>query len=241
MNDILEAILAFVRDMDPVLRTLAAGIAIMLETSVLVGLVIPGDSIVLLAASGVRGAVQWVSMIAVVLLGSLLGESIGFALGRLFGPRIRASRAGRWMGRERWAAAERLLERRGGIAIFASRFLPVLHSLVPLTVGMSQFGYWRFLRWTVPACALWATTYTSAAAAAAAGYEQFSGSLRGAGYFFVAAIVAFMLLTWGGKRLLERSMRAELKGQATSREPDPGLSLGEDKPERTSQRSASRA
>ncbi|MDO5052436.1 MAG: DedA family protein [Pseudoclavibacter sp.] len=211
MTGLLDQLLSFVRDMDPLLRTLAAGAAIMLETSILVGLLVPGDSIVLVAASGVRGPGQWLGMIVAVLLGSLAGESFGFWLGRLFGPRIRASRPGRWIGPERWRAAERLLDRRGGAAIFASRFLPVLHSLVPLTVGMSRFSYVRFLKWTAPACLLWASAYTSVSASAALGYEQLSDSLHSAGALFAAIILLFLACVWLGKRLVHRSMRRDME------------------------------
>ena len=53
MNEILSGILDAVQSVDPVVRTVLAGIAIMLETSVLVGLVVPGDTIVIGAATAV--------------------------------------------------------------------------------------------------------------------------------------------------------------------------------------------
>ena len=76
-------------------------------------------------------------MLVAVVVGSLAGESVGFLLGRWFGHRIRRSKLGTRLGESNWLRAERYLERRGGFAVFASRFLPVLHSLVPLTVGMT--------------------------------------------------------------------------------------------------------
>ena len=50
--------------------------------------------------------------------------------------------------------------------MFVSRFLPVLHSLVPLTVGMSTMRYRRFIAWTLPACLIWATAYVTVGATA---------------------------------------------------------------------------
>ena len=104
------------------------------------------------------------SSIIAVVIGALIGESIGFWLGRYLGPKIRHSRLGRRIGEENWERSERYLRRRGGPAIFISRFLPVLHSLVPLTVGMSGYSYRRFLAWTAPACIIWASLYVSVAA-----------------------------------------------------------------------------
>ena len=133
-------------------------------------------------------------LIIAVVIGALLGESIGFWLGRFLGPKIRHSRLGRRIGDENWERSERYLRRRGGPAIFVSRFLPVLHSLVPLTVGMSGYSYRRFLAWTVPACVIWARLYVTVAALAAGTYRELADQLHFAGYIFVGIIVAFLLL-----------------------------------------------
>ncbi|CAL4859607.1 DedA family protein [Microbacterium sp. MM2322] len=202
MNEILDWLLDTVQAVDPVVRTLFAGLAMMLETSVLVGLVVPGDTIVIVAGTAVDSLGEGAWLVLAVLVGSLLGESIGFALGRWLGPRIRFSRVGRLVGERNWVRAELYLRRRGGPAIFLSRFLPVLHSLVPLTVGMSGFAYRRFLTWTVPACAVWSVAYVSVAAAAAEGYRDLSDSLHSAGYLFVGVIAAFLLLVYIAKRVI---------------------------------------
>ena len=85
----------------------------------------------LVASTAVDGPAQYVGMLVAVIVGALSGESIGFALGRFFGPKIRDSRLGRRIGIKNWHRAENYVDRRGGIAVFVSRFLPVLHSLVP--------------------------------------------------------------------------------------------------------------
>jgi len=204
VNEILSWILDVVQSVDPVLRTLLAGFGILLETSILVGLVVPGDSIALVAATGVENVPQFVFLVLSVIVGALAGESIGFALGRFFGPRIRASRLGRRIGEHNWQRAETYLDRRGGLAIFVSRFLPVLHSLIPLTVGMSTMRYRRFMSWTVPACVLWALAYVSVGALAAGSYRQMADRLHYAGYVFVGIIVAFVIAVLVGKKVLSK-------------------------------------
>ena len=101
--------------------------------------------------------------------------------------------------------AETYLARRGGIAVFLSRFIPVLHSLIPLTVGMSPMRYRRFMAWTVPACVLWALAYVSVGTFAAGGYRELSRELHGAGYLFVAAIALFAVLVFVVKKLINRA------------------------------------
>ncbi|WP_159502304.1 DedA family protein [Microbacterium sp. 18062] len=222
MNEALTWILDAVRSVDPGLRVLLAGIAIMLETSVLVGLIVPGDTIVIVAGTAVATPLEAVVLGAAVVVGSLLGESLGYLLGRVLGPRIRRSRLGRRIGEANWLRSERYLERRGGPAIFISRFLPVLHSLVPLTVGMSAYSYRRFLAWTAPACVLWATLYIGVAAAAAGTYRELSESIHFAGYIFVGIIVVFLALVFVTKKVIERAERRHMTGDADSPTTDAG-------------------
>ncbi|MDQ1128663.1 DedA family protein [Microbacterium sp. SORGH_AS_0888] len=218
MNDVLTWILDAVQTVPAELRIVIAGIAMMLETSVLVGLIVPGDTIVIVAGTGVgspaEGVVLWLAVVA----GSLAGESIGFLLGRYLGPWLRRSALGRRIGEANWSRSERYLRRRGGPAIFLSRFLPVLHSLVPLTVGMSRYSYRRFLAWSAPACAIWAGLYIGFAVAAAGTYRELSERIHFAGYIFVAVVVVFLVLVLGAKKLithLERRHLADADDPAT--------------------------
>lgn len=205
MNDLLGWILDTVRNVDPVLRLLIAGIGMLLETSILVGLIVPGDTIVLVSATGIADWPQYFALLVTVILGSLTGESVGFALGRYFGPRIQASKLGKRLGQHHWVRAETYLDRRGGIAVFVSRFLPVLHALIPLTVGMSTMRYRKFLAWTAPACVLWAVAYVSVGALAAGSYRQLSAQLHFAGYFFVGVIAVFLVLVLLVKKIVTKA------------------------------------
>jgi membrane-associated protein len=227
VNDILSWILDTIESVDPVLRIFLAGLAILLETSVLVGLIVPGDTVVIVASLAtpdpLTNPAQYLGLIAAVVVGALAGESIGFALGRYFGPKIRASRVGRRIGERNWRRAENYLDRRGGIAVFISRFLPVLHSLVPLTVGMSTMRYRRFMAWTLPACLIWATAYVTVGATAGGVTRRLiSEQLHWAGYVFVAIIAGFLVVVYLVKRLLskvsEHDMAIPGDGDANTRD-----------------------
>jgi membrane protein DedA with SNARE-associated domain len=204
VNDLLTTLLDLVQSVDPVLRTVLAGVAMVLETSVLLGLVVPGDTVAIVSATAVASPVEFGALVVALVLGALVGESVGFALGRFFGPRIRASFLGRRIGEANWVRAENYLARRGGMAVFVSRFLPVLHSLIPLTVGTSPMRYRTFVAWTTPACILWALAYVSVGAAAAGSYRELADRLHQAGYVFVGIIVAFALVVVVVKKLLHR-------------------------------------
>ena len=204
MDAFLLWLLDTVQSIDPVTRTLIAGVAVMLETSILIGLIVPGDTVVIIASMGVASPLEGAAMVIAVVVGALIGEGIGFALGRWLGPHIRSSWLGRKIGEHNWVRAERYLARRGGIAIFLSRFLPVLHSLVPLTVGMSHYSYRRFLAWTAPACVLWALAYVSVTSLAAGSFRELVDRVHFAGYIFVGVIAVFLLVVLLGKKLLTR-------------------------------------
>jgi membrane-associated protein len=210
LNGALSYILDTVQSVDPVLRTILAGLAIMLETSILIGLIVPGDTVVIVASTAVASPLEAVILIAAVIMGALVGESVGFALGRYFGPKIRLSRLGNWIGQAHWDQAERYLGRRGGIAVFISRFLPVLHSLIPVTVGMSAMRYRTFMAWTVPATTIWSIGYVSVGALAAGSFRELLDQLHYAGYIFVAIVAGFVVLALIAKKLLHRSQQRHM-------------------------------
>jgi membrane-associated protein len=215
VNELLAWVLGMVDSVDPIMRTVLAGVGVMLETSVLVGLIIPGDSIVIVASLATDNPfvnpVPFIALVLTVILGSLIGESIGFALGRYFGPKIRRSALGRRIGEDHWTRAENYLDRRGGIAVFVSRFLPVLHSLVPLTVGMSTMTYRKFMTWTIPACTIWALAYVSVGTTAGeVTRDLISKQLHYAGYVFVGIIAIFVVAVMVVKSVLARSQRRHM-------------------------------
>jgi membrane-associated protein len=204
MNEILDSILGFIEDVPPVVRIVLTGIAIMLETSVLIGLVVPGDTVVLFSSTGVTNAIEYIFTVVAVVLGALLGSSFGFWIGRIFGPKLRSSWLGRRIGEERWHKADRFVKRRGGIAVFLSRFLPVFHSVVPLTAGMSVMRYRTFMSWLAPASIMWAFLYVSIGSGAAETYRSLKDSLDQAGWIFIGIFALSLLFLFVIKQLLNR-------------------------------------
>jgi len=229
VNDVILWLLDLIQSVDPVVRTIFAGVGIMLETSVLVGLIVPGDTIVIIASTAVASAPEYFALVAAVIVGALVGESIGFALGRFFGPRIRASRVGRRIGERNWVRAETFLARRGGIAVFISRFLPVLHSLVPLTVGMSPMRYRTFMAWTLPATTIWTFAYVSVGTFAAGTFRELLDRLHFAGYLFAGILLAFVVAVWLIKRRLEKVVD-EVVEQGLTEEPESPRSTSDSDP-----------
>jgi membrane protein DedA with SNARE-associated domain len=127
------------------------------EAAILVGMVLPGETALLVA--GVFCAHHklnlWV-MIVVAFVSAVAGDSVGFEFGKKFGPALRRSRLGRWVGEHRWAMVDGFLHRHGGKAVLLGRLTALFRALVPSMAGMSGMRYRTFLTWNVIGGAIWA-------------------------------------------------------------------------------------
>lgn len=203
MNDLINWLLTSVQHLGWGTRDLVAGLAIALETSLFVGLIMPGDTVVLVAATGVQNFPDFLGLLGCVVLGSLIGESVGFWVGRAFGPRIRRSRLGQRIGDSNWQLADRFVATRGGLAVGVSRFLPVLHSLVPVTAGMTRMTYRTFIRWTLGACTIWASAYVGLGWLAHNAYDQYLSKLKIGGFIFAGLVIVVVVIFSLVKKRLE--------------------------------------
>lgn len=207
MTDLLGGLIDLISSVPPIWRNLIAGIFIMLETSIFIGLVVPGDTVVLIASTGVTDLGDFFFLLIAVLIGSLIGETIGFSIGRFFGPKLRKSRLGQKIGEQNWLAADKLVQSRGGWAVFISRFLPVLHSVVPAVAGMTKMPYRVFIAWTFAACTIWASLYVGVGYAARTSYEQLEGNLQLASFVGIGILLVFLLLVALSKKILAKLVK----------------------------------
>jgi membrane protein DedA with SNARE-associated domain len=132
------------------------------EMTFLLGLLVPGESVVMLAGSLPDGPVGIAFAIAVATAGGLAGQVAGYAVGRAFGPRLRETRLGRRIGAERFDRAEEYLRLRGAPALVAVRFLAVIHAVVPIVAGVAKMPFGRFLGWSALGTALWVSAFAAA-------------------------------------------------------------------------------
>ena len=138
-----------------------------LDTTAVIGLLVPSDALVL-AASGTAGPSGAPLVALAAVAGTLTGWSLSWWLGRRFGARIRGSRPGRWVGAHRWDAAEDLLAGGGARLLLVVQFLPVVNALVPLLAGTLRMPYPRFLAHAAAGTVAWAATYSTLGALSAA-------------------------------------------------------------------------
>ena len=138
------------------LYVIAGGLAFA-EAAIMVGVVLPGETALLVAGFAARqGVVSLVPMIIVAIVAAIAGDSVGYEVGRLVGPRLQRSRLGRLVGEHRWTATENFLHRHGGKAVLLGRGTALLRALVPGMAGMARMPYLRtFLPWNAVGGILW--------------------------------------------------------------------------------------
>lgn len=132
--------------------------AAVLEASVFLGLVVPGETIVI--ASGFlawQGLFDVKDVILVAALGAIIGDSIGYELGRHFGRPWLLSH-GRWIGLtpRRVRRVDAFFARHGGKAVLLGRFVAVVRSVAPFIAGSSRMPYGPFLLYNAAGAIVWA-------------------------------------------------------------------------------------
>ena len=129
------------------------------EAAILVGMVLPGETALLVAGvfcNSRYGHLNIVVMIIIAVLCAVAGDSVGFEFGKKFGPPLRASRLGRWVGEHRWSAVDGFIHRHGGKAVLLGRLTALFRALVPSMAGMGGMKYRTFIVWNVAGAVIWA-------------------------------------------------------------------------------------
>jgi membrane protein DedA with SNARE-associated domain len=127
------------------------------EAAVLLGMVLPGETALLVAGYFCHeGVLSLPVMIGVAVVAAVAGDSVGYAFGHRLGGPLRNSRVGRWVGDRRWEQVSRFLHRHGGKAVFLGRLTAVLRAMVPSMAGIARMPYYQtFLPWNVAGGLLW--------------------------------------------------------------------------------------
>jgi membrane protein DedA with SNARE-associated domain len=165
------------------------------EAALFVGFVLPGETAVILG--GVLAHEHKVSLpviATVAVLAAIIGDSVGYEIGRLFGTRLLASRifAKRRAG---LAKGQDALRRHGGKAVLLARFTAFLRAVMPGLAGTARMPYPRFLVFNAAGGVVWALGFTMLGYLAGASYhtvEKVAG--RASGVILGLVILAVLIL-----------------------------------------------
>lgn len=189
------------------------------ESAVLMDFVIPGEvGMVVAGAAASRNDVSPWLLIAIGSVGSVLGDSFSYLVGRRWGMTL--IRRWGWLRRRlepRFDRAHDYFQRRGGRAVFAARWVGALRALVPLVAGTSEMPFSRFLPWDAVAAVLWVTAMIWLGAAFGDDIANVVDRIgTGISLVVVAAIALVVLLRSRGIRPFRRP-GAPVPGSGTPR------------------------
>lgn len=198
--------------MEPPWGYLIVFVATFLENSLGAGVIVPGETLVIIGGFYARLGELWLPAVAfVAIVGAILGDNLGYWIGRRYG-RGFLERHGRklFVTPERLEAAEGYYQRHGGKTVFLGRFVPVVRSVGFIVAGVAHMEWKRFIVYDVAGAVIWGIGHSVLGYALGASYERWEKYATPVGL----AILVVLLVLIGGSKLIavRRRMKEELEG-----------------------------
>ncbi|MBC6450860.1 DedA family protein [Actinokineospora xionganensis] len=167
----------------------ATGGLVLAECTIGLGFIAPGEAGLLVAATTVTNVPRFLLLWLVVTVCAGIGDSIGYFIGRRFGPKLRETKLIQKYGTEGWDKATDILRRRGAWAVFFARFMPVVRTLTPAAAGTSGLPYRKFLPAVVAGAACWSAIHIGIGAALGEAAKRIEGALSTGGLILLGTVV----------------------------------------------------
>jgi membrane protein DedA with SNARE-associated domain/membrane-associated phospholipid phosphatase len=137
-------------------------LAAFLESSAFVGLLVPGESVVVVAGFlASQGILDLGDCLWLIALGAVLGDSVGYSFGKAIGRGyFERNRKLLLLKEKHIRKVDGYFERHGGKTVFFGRFVGVLRAMAPFVAGMSRMPYRKFALYNIAGGVIWAATFT---------------------------------------------------------------------------------
>jgi membrane protein DedA with SNARE-associated domain len=194
-------------NISPLVAYIAVFCLVFAEDAFFIGFVIPGETAAVLGGVvASRGEVQLGIMMVLVVGAAIVGDSVGYEVGKHLGTRImRAKALRRHSGR--LENAQDFLRRRGGSAVFLGRFTAFFRAVMPALAGTSRMPYGRFLAYNAAGGIVWGIGFVLLGFLAGNSYEAVAKA-AGRDLAVVVAIVAVAaLIAWHVRSRRRRERR----------------------------------
>ncbi|CAB4880471.1 unannotated protein [freshwater metagenome] len=189
---------AFAASFDAQFSTLAPfvlyiliGAIVFVETGLLFGFFLPGDSILFSAGlvAAAHGNVNIALLVTVIVAAAFFGDQVGFVIGRVVGRPYLDKRESLRV-QKMILNAERFYEQTGWWAVIAARFFPWIRTFVPPIAGISKMNYYKFLSANLIGAVLWGAGITLAGFYAASLPWVKTSSYAIAAFFITASVIS---------------------------------------------------
>lgn len=204
-NQRVDRLVAMLVGLPPLLVLTLVIVLPALESSTLLGLVVPGETAILiggLVAHG--GALPLWAVAAGGAAGACLGDQVGYALGRRYGPGVLAHAPRVLRRRVNLGRARHLVARRGAWAVVTGRWVAVLRTVVPLIAGAGGMRWPLFLRANLLGGLVWATVVATLGYLGAASYRYLEREL-GIGEWALLVLIGVVVALRAWRRTRRRA------------------------------------
>lgn len=173
--------------------TVVAGI-VFIETGLLVGFFLPGDSILFSAGlvAAAHGNINIVILVTAIFLAAFFGDQVGFVIGRVVGRPYLDKRESPRIKRM-IAKSEVFYEKYGWWAVVIARYFPWIRTFVPPIAGAAKMNYYKFLSANALGAFLWGVGITLAGYYAATVPWVKSSSYAIAAFFITASLISALV------------------------------------------------
>ena len=126
------------------------------ETGLLIGFFLPGDSLLVTAGLlAARGYLDVWFMGALLSVAAIVGQLLGYYIGRVTGPRLFTREDSLLFKRSHLQRAHAFYEKHGGKTVVIARFMPIVRTFVPVVAGAALMDFGRFALYTVVGGLAW--------------------------------------------------------------------------------------
>jgi membrane protein DedA with SNARE-associated domain/membrane-associated phospholipid phosphatase len=184
------------------------------ETGAFVGLVVPGETVMLLggAVAG-QGAIDIYLLIAIAWFSAWAGDTTSFFLGRRLGREFVMRNGPRFgISHERFEKVEDYFSRHGGKTIFIGRFISLVRAFAPFIAGSSGMRYRAFVPYSILGTGLWASAHILIGYFFSRSIDS-AAKYAGRGAFLLATLIVVVV----GTVVLVRRLRVEENRRAAVR------------------------
>ena len=178
----------------PFIFYLVIGAIVFVETGLLFGFFLPGDSILFSAGlvAAAHGNINIVILVSIIFLAAFFGDQVGFVIGRVVGrPYLDKKHSPRM--KRMIVNAENFYDKTGWWAVVAARFFPWIRTFVPPIAGAAKMNYYKFLSANTLGALLWGVGITLAGYYAATLPWVKSSSYAIAAFFIIASLISALV------------------------------------------------
>lgn len=132
------------------------GAIIFAESGLLIGFFLPGDTLLFTAGFfAAQGQLPLTGVLIVIFLAAVIGDNVGYAIGKKSGPHLFKKKDGIIFRQEYIARAEEFYEQHGGKTIILARFVPIVRTFAPVVAGVGNMKHKKFFLYNVVGAAIW--------------------------------------------------------------------------------------